>query len=89
MGIALNSFTNWSKRDTVPPADVAIQIADLLGVSVRLLIEGKEEKGYTQDERNLITKYRCLTDQGQYEVNTLIDAKLTVLDAGEGEKKEA
>jgi transcriptional regulator with XRE-family HTH domain len=83
------AITNWDKRGTVPAADVALRMADFLGVSIRWLVTGEDEKGYNQDERNLIAKYRCLTDQGQYEVNTLMDAKLTVIPTGESEKKEA
>jgi len=73
------ALSSWDKRGTVPAADVAIKIADYLGVSVRWLIMGADEEGYTQAERNLVVKYRCLTDQGQYEVNALLDAKLKVV----------
>jgi transcriptional regulator with XRE-family HTH domain len=83
------AITNWDKRGTIPAADVALKIADYLGVSIRWLITGEDEKEYTQGERNLIAKYRCLTEQGQYEVNALLDAKLTVLNGGDIEKKEA
>jgi len=78
IGVNHGALTSWDKRGTVPAADVAIKIADYLGVSIRWLIIGEDEDGYTQAERNLVIKYRCLTDQGQYEVNALLDAKLKV-----------
>jgi len=75
-----NSITNWDTRGTIPAADVVLRIADFLGVSIRWLLTGEDESGYNLDERNVITKYRHLDDQGQYEIKLLLDAKLTVLE---------
>jgi transcriptional regulator with XRE-family HTH domain len=69
-------LTNWDKRETVPAADIALKIADYLGVSLRWLITGKDEQGLTLEERNLLVKYRSLDDRDRYEVNALLDAKL-------------
>jgi transcriptional regulator with XRE-family HTH domain len=69
-------LTNWDKRETVPAADMALKIADYLGVSVRWLITGKDEQGLTLEERNLLVKYRSLDERDRYEVNALLDAKL-------------
>lgn len=44
LGLANNTSTNWSKRGTVPSADVALRIADYLGVSVRYLITGEDNE---------------------------------------------
>jgi hypothetical protein len=71
-------LTNWDTRGTVPAADVAIRIADYLGVSVRWLITGEDEQDLTRDERNLLVKYNSLDDRGRYEVQALINAKLAV-----------
>jgi hypothetical protein len=73
---SVTSFTDWVQRDTVPRADVALAIADYLGVSVRWLITGEDEQGFTLEERNLLVKYRSLDKRGRYEVNALLDAKL-------------
>jgi hypothetical protein len=67
-------LTNWDTRGTVPAADVAIRIAEYLGVSVYWLITGKDEQGLDRDEWNLLVKYRSLDDQGRYEVRALLDA---------------
>jgi transcriptional regulator with XRE-family HTH domain len=69
-------LTNWDKRETVPAADIALKIADYLGVSIRWLITGKDEQGLTLDERNLLAKYSSLDERDRYEVNALLDAKL-------------
>jgi transcriptional regulator with XRE-family HTH domain len=69
-------LTNWDKRKTVPAADIALKIADYLGVSVRWLITGEDEQGLTLEERNLLVKYHSLDERDRYEVNALLDAKL-------------
>jgi transcriptional regulator with XRE-family HTH domain len=69
-------LTNWDKRETVPAADIALKIADYLGVSIRWLITGKDEKELTREERNLLAKYGSLDERDRYEVNALLDAKL-------------
>jgi transcriptional regulator with XRE-family HTH domain len=81
--LAFNTFSNWETRETVPAADVALKIADYLGVSVRWLITGKDEQGLTLEERNLLAKYNSLDDRDRYEVNALLDAKLTDLKRAE------
>jgi transcriptional regulator with XRE-family HTH domain len=88
MGVvkSVTSFTDWLQRDTVPRADVALAIADYLGVSVRWLITGEDDQGLTLEERNLLVKYNSLDDRGRYEVNALLDAKLKANIGFEGEK---
>jgi transcriptional regulator with XRE-family HTH domain len=76
LGLASNTFSNWEKRKTIPAADVALKIADYLGVSIRWLITGKDEQGLTLEERNLLTKYSSLDERDRFEVNALPDAKL-------------
>jgi transcriptional regulator with XRE-family HTH domain len=76
VGANRGALTNWAKRGTVPAADVALKIADYLGVSVRWLITGKDDGGLTLEERNLLAKYSRLDDRDRYEVNALLDAKL-------------
>lgn len=38
-----STFHTWVKRDTLPQADDALKIADLLGVSVRYLVTGQDD----------------------------------------------
>jgi len=78
IGVSHNAISSWNTRETIPAADIALRIADYLGVSVRWLVTGEDEDGYTLDERNLVIKYRCLPQQGQFEIKALLDAKLTV-----------
>jgi len=84
------SLTDWEKG-SIPQSDTALYIADVLGVSVRWLLTGENDKGVTVEENSLLEKYRRLTDQGRYEVTTLIDAKLKDRKADEltAEEKKA
>jgi transcriptional regulator with XRE-family HTH domain len=77
IGINPGAVTNWcGKKQSLPRVDVAIAIADYLGVSVRWLITGEDDQGLTLEDRNLLVKYNSLDDRGRYEINTLLDAKL-------------
>lgn len=38
LGLSINSFTNWSKRGTIPSAKVLDEIANYFGVSVDYLL---------------------------------------------------
>ena len=69
------SITDWS-NGSIPQADTALYIADALGVSIRWLLTGEDETGLTPNERNLINKFRNLSDQDRFEINVLVDAKL-------------
>ena len=73
-----NSLSSWDIRGNVPTADIALRVADYLGVPIRWLITGEDEAGYSLEERNVVVKYRCLTEQGRYEINALLEAKLKV-----------
>jgi transcriptional regulator with XRE-family HTH domain len=72
------SITDWEKG-SIPQADTALHIADTLKVSIRWLLTGEDEKGYSLGEQNLVNKFYNLDDQGRFEIQTLLDAKLTVL----------
>jgi transcriptional regulator with XRE-family HTH domain len=76
------SISDWKNNGSFPRADIAIAIADFLQCSVKWLITGVKDRQdeFSIEERNLITKYRSLDDQGQYEVRTLIDAKIIPID---------
>ena len=44
----------WIKRDTLPQADYALKIADMLGVSVRYLVTGEDEGELSPREKELL-----------------------------------
>jgi transcriptional regulator with XRE-family HTH domain len=69
-------LSDWIRNGTIPDADIALKIADYLGVPIRWLITGKDEQELTREERNLLAKYSNLDERDRYEINALMDAKL-------------
>jgi transcriptional regulator with XRE-family HTH domain len=82
---SVQNITAWLKRGTLPRADNALAIADYLGISVRWLLTGKDEKALTHDEHNVLVKYQCLTNENQRVIHATMDAMLSVPDAGKKE----
>ena len=46
------TVNSWIKRDTIPPADYALKIADFLGEDLRYLITGKRSEEVVFHYRN-------------------------------------
>jgi transcriptional regulator with XRE-family HTH domain len=82
---SVQTITDWNERGTIPRADVALAIADYLGVSVRWLLTGEDEKGLSRDERNLLAKYGCLTEDNRRVIQATMDAMMAVPEEGEKE----
>ena len=61
IGISLQSFTDWKKRNTVPSAEIAVKMADFLEVDIRWLITGEDSTGISDEERDLLADWRELT----------------------------
>ena len=64
--------------------NIAIVIADELQCSVRWLVTGVNDKQeeYSLEEKNLITKFRGLDKQDQFELKALLEAKTIPADIG-------
>ena len=62
-GKAKGTVWNWVERKTIPQADDAVKIADLLGVSVRYLVTGQDDEGISPRERELLDVCRLLPDR--------------------------
>lgn len=53
-GKAKGTVWNWVENKTVPQADDAVKIADLLGVSVRYLVTGEKDRELSAGEKELL-----------------------------------
>jgi transcriptional regulator with XRE-family HTH domain len=84
LGLNPSSFTDWSKRGTIPSADKALAVADYLGVSLRWLLTGEDEHGLSRDERNLLSYWDCLTEDNRRMLLAWLDTTLTVQDESGG-----
>lgn len=70
-------ISNWEKRGTNPPAEYISSIAKFLNVTVIWLLTGEEaDNNLTNDEAELLNKYRQMTPKDQKEIIAIIDIKL-------------
>ncbi len=64
VGCSKGTVHAWIKRDTLPPADRAVKIADYLGVTVRYLVTGeRSEDELSPLEQRLLVLCQGLSDQ--------------------------
>ena len=89
VGITPATISAWNTRGTIPAADVAIKIADFLGVSVEWLITGHDPDGLTESDRELLNMYHLLDERDKEDVRGIIEGKLerSMSRQGEGTEK--
>jgi SOS-response transcriptional repressor LexA len=76
LNISTQSFVDWHKRGNLPPANIALKIAQFFNVSVEYLITGKDEAGLTPEQRNLLRNYDKLDERDRQTVLELIETML-------------
>lgn len=74
IGIDTSIMTAWNKRGTIPSAEVVLKIANYLDVSMEWLITGKEADGLSEEEADLVRKYRTLDARDRNAVAVLLNA---------------
>lgn len=62
VGITNQSITDWKTRGTVPASDIALRIAEYLGVSVEWLITGVSPAKRSAEELELLKMFSQLDD---------------------------
>lgn len=65
LGFKNNTLSTWKTRGTIPAADVAIMIADFLGVSVRYLVTGECDRADEQEQSELLRQWAELSQEQQ------------------------
>lgn len=77
---SVQAFTDWKRRDSIPSADIVVQIADFLNVSTDWLITGQEKKEekLSADERNMLEAYRLLDEKDRQELKAIAELKLSL-----------
>lgn len=63
LNINKSIISAWKNRGTNPPMEYAVQICELLDISINFLITGKDEDNISLEEQKLINAYR-LADSG-------------------------
>lgn len=55
-----NLIAAWKMRNSIPQADIALEIADYLGVSIRWLITGQDEEGADPETDQMLRDWGML-----------------------------
>jgi transcriptional regulator with XRE-family HTH domain len=76
LGIPAQTISNWKIRNNIPTADIILQIARYLHVSVEWLLTGNNSTGVTPEDTALLSKWRKLDDEGKRAVRIQIDGQL-------------
>lgn len=72
-GISQPSFSKWKARNSMPKADDLYKIACCLNVSMEYLLTGEDKQNeLSQDETELLTNYRTLSDSEKSMLNIMI-----------------
>jgi transcriptional regulator with XRE-family HTH domain len=72
IGISLQPFTSWSKRGSIPSADIAFKIAKYFNVSVEWLLTGEDPDGLSDDDRHLLDDWHELDATTQAIIRPMI-----------------
>jgi transcriptional regulator with XRE-family HTH domain len=70
------TLSNWKNKGQEPSAYTLYKVAVFLGVSMDWLLTGHEPTGLTQDESDLLLKYRILGPKDKTEIIGLINIKI-------------
>jgi transcriptional regulator with XRE-family HTH domain len=82
--INVRAMTDWTTKGTIPAADTLYLVAEFLGSTVEYLLTGKDNEGFSQNERDLVIDFRSLSGDNKRNIRVLIDSMLTA--PAEGEK---
>ena len=82
-GIAANTISMWGARRNFPTADVAVKIAESLGVSVEYLVSGKDASGLPVRVLGIARNLATLSDEDLDDIEALVAAKVARRKAGE------
>jgi hypothetical protein len=69
-----DSWNTLKRYGNLPRTDIAVIIADKLGVSVEYLVKGNKNTSVSEMDMELLKKYHNLDESGKYAVNSLLTA---------------
>jgi transcriptional regulator with XRE-family HTH domain len=74
--VPFGTFRKWLNRKTFPDIREGVEIAKLLQTSAEYLVTGQEPNGLSDEERNLVNRYRKLEKHDQKNISLAIEAWL-------------
>lgn len=72
IGAKHNSISDWENNKNRPDSDMIESLCQILNISADYLIN-ENSTDFSNEEQNLIKKYRALDDKGKETVNFIID----------------
>ncbi|KAF5043474.1 helix-turn-helix protein [anaerobic digester metagenome] len=77
VGVSKTVVSSWKSRNTNPPAESIVLIAELLNVSITYLLTGNlEQNDISEDDKKLIEKFNYLNQYNKDVVNKMIDERI-------------
>ena len=77
LGISKSVITNWKKRGSNPPAELLVNICELLDISIEYLLTGKEEQQqFNTNESELLELFKQLPEREQLKVIGMVEEKV-------------
>jgi len=70
------TLSNWKNKGQEPSAYTLYKVAVFLNVSVDWLLTGKDSSGLSQNENELLSKYRRLEQKDRDEIIGIISLKI-------------
>lgn len=72
--ISTQSLTDWSRKGSVPNAEIMVRIAKELGTTVEYLITGETVEGIklSQEDIQLLNDYHSLANPFKISINTML-----------------
>lgn len=75
LGVTVQTFVDWKRRNTFPPVDVSIKIADFLHTSVNYLATGKD-LGLDSDLIQVLSQLQGLTEEQRAPILAIIKGQV-------------
>lgn len=66
LGKNSNVISSWKTRNTIPQADIAVKIADYLGVSIRWLVTGEEDRKMDRETEEMLRDWAQLSENQRH-----------------------
>ena len=67
VGCSKGTVNAWIKRDTIPQADSALKIAEVLDVSVRYLVTGQRQEGELSPREKELLRVCSILSQDKFD----------------------
>ncbi len=90
VGIKQSTISDWKGKGTSPSSEIIYRICEYTKVSPTYLLTGKEEtNNFSEEEINLLNKYKLLTERNKGKVENYIEERIAEQEQNYKTTKEA